>query len=206
MNQYKTTEERDDVLFAFHQACERPTADQIIEWSERYPQFAEDIRAHAVISRDWAACEELSTVEADETMLERGYSNALSKLYDAEIKASSSASSSTAARSFQEILAQRNKEVFQIAGELDIARGILADLFNGWMLAPVRKRLIDAVMSSLSISRAAFDAAFSLANQSPRLGHAKAHQGPSIVRRPCDEIIRESNMSEERKRYWLEED
>src|ERR1700720_1062418 len=98
MSKHNIAEERDDVLFAFHQACERPTAQQIIEWAERYPQFADDIRAHAAVSRDWAACKELPVAEADETMLDRAYSNALSALYDAEIKASSSASSSSAAQ------------------------------------------------------------------------------------------------------------
>jgi hypothetical protein len=205
MNTYNKNEERDEVLFAFHQACERATADEIIEWTERYPQFAEDIRAHAAVSRDWVACEGLPAAEADGTMLERAYSNALSKLYDAELKASASGAGRSAAQGFQEILAQRNKEIFELAGELDIARSVLADLFNGWMLAPVRKRLIDAVTSSLSITRSAFDAAFALASQNPRFGYAKAEQAPIVIQRSCDDIIRDSNMSEERKAYWLEE-
>jgi hypothetical protein len=49
------TPNRDDALWAFHLACERPTAEQITDWTRRYPQFAEDIRAHAAVARDWAA-------------------------------------------------------------------------------------------------------------------------------------------------------
>lgn len=49
------THSLDDVLFAFHQACLRPTAEEIIDWTTRYPQFADDIRAHAGVARDWAA-------------------------------------------------------------------------------------------------------------------------------------------------------
>ena len=37
------------VLFAFHRKCERPTALQMIAWTERYPQFADDIREHAAV-------------------------------------------------------------------------------------------------------------------------------------------------------------
>ena len=37
--------DRDEVLFAFHQACNDPTAQEIIKWVKRYPQFANDIRA-----------------------------------------------------------------------------------------------------------------------------------------------------------------
>lgn len=205
MTMHSGAEDRDEVLFAFHQACERPTAEQIIDWTERYPQFAEDIRAHAAVSRDWAACEGLPVAEADEAMLARGYSNALNALYNAEIEASASATVS-ASQGFHDILSARGKEVYQLASGLDIARSVLADLFNGWMRGPVRKRLADAVISALSITREAFDNALLFALQNPRLGHAKADGVPTITPRSCDEIIRESNMSDERKRYWLEED
>jgi hypothetical protein len=205
MSQHYRKEERDDVLFAFHQACERPTAEQIIAWTDRYPQFADDIRSHAAVSRDWAASEGLPAIEADETMLARAYSNALNALYEAEINASSAAPARVA-KNFHELLKDRGKEVFELANELDIARSVPADLFNGWMLAPVRKRLIDAVMSSLKITRAMFDDALAFALQNPRFGHAKADNTPTVVARPCDEIILDSNMSPERKRFWLEED
>lgn len=203
MTTHKGAEDRDEVLFAFHQACECPTADQIIDWADRYPQFAEDIRAHAAVSRDWAAQEGLPVVEADASMLARGYSNALNALYNAEIEASASASAS---QGFHDILSARGKEVFQLANELDIARGVLADLFNGWMLAPVRARLRDAVIRSLAMTRDAFDNSLKFALQNPRLGYAKADNTPTVKARSCDEIIRESNMSPERQRYWLEED
>jgi hypothetical protein len=205
MNQNKRKEERDEVLFAFHQACDRPTAEQIIAWTTRYPQFAEDIRAHAAISRDWAESEVLPALEPDETMLARTYSIALNALYEADAKASSPAPVQ-AAKSFQEVIKEHGKEVFQLAAELDIDRGVLADLFNGWMLAPVRKRLVDAVTASLSMTRAMFDNALTFALQNPRFGYAKADSAPSVTARPCDEIIRASNMPPERKRYWLEED
>jgi hypothetical protein len=205
MNQQNRKEDRDEVLFAFHQACERPTAEQIIAWADRYPQFADDIRSHAAVSRDWSASADLPAVDADETMLARAYSNALNALYQAEIDASSAAVPQTA-KTFHDILKERGKEVYQIAGELDIARSVLADLFNGWMLAPVRKRIVDAVISSLKITRAAFDEALALALQRPQMDYAKASGTPTITPRTCDEIVRDSNMSAERKRYWLEED
>lgn len=205
MTAHDRTEDRDEVLFAFHQAYERPTAEQIIEWTDRYPQFAEDIRAHAAVSRDWVASEGVPAVQADETMLARGYSNALNALYSAEIKASTPATVS-ASQGFHEMLAARGREVFEIASDLDIARGVLADLFNGWMRGPIRKRLVDAVLHSLAITRDAFDNALELALQNPYLGHAKADRAPTVTPRRCDDIIRDSNMSPERIRYWLEED
>ena len=55
MTDHNKVDELDGVLFAFHQACANPSADEIIAWTSRYPQFAADIRAHAAILKDWAA-------------------------------------------------------------------------------------------------------------------------------------------------------
>ena len=33
----KNDTRRDEVLFAFHEACEHPTAESITEWTRRYP-------------------------------------------------------------------------------------------------------------------------------------------------------------------------
>ena len=81
------TPDRDNVLFAFHEACPRPTAEQIIDWTSRYPQFADDIRAHAAVARDWAARKELPAEEPSESALARAYSRALNALYKADAEA-----------------------------------------------------------------------------------------------------------------------
>ena len=41
----KSKDTKDEVLFAFHEACEQPSAEDIIAWTRRYPQYADDIRA-----------------------------------------------------------------------------------------------------------------------------------------------------------------
>lgn len=58
--QLRRAKKRDEVLLAFQEACKRPTTEQILQWTNRYPDFAEDIRAHAAIARDWAASESTS--------------------------------------------------------------------------------------------------------------------------------------------------
>ena len=37
MTDPRKTEDRDSVLFAFHQECDRPTAEQIIAWANDTP-------------------------------------------------------------------------------------------------------------------------------------------------------------------------
>lgn len=72
---------RDEVLFAFHQACARPTADQIIEWTSKYPQFAEDIRDFAAVALEWEDADEATSEAPTELELNRAFSNALNALH-----------------------------------------------------------------------------------------------------------------------------
>ncbi len=69
---------RDDVLYAFHEECERPTAADIVIWAAKYPQFAEDIRTHAAIARDMNASTQ--GVEATTQLLDKAYDNALKQI------------------------------------------------------------------------------------------------------------------------------
>jgi hypothetical protein len=193
--------ERDRVLMAFHNECRKPTVEQLLAWIERYPQYADDLRAHAAVARDWAAGDEGTNEEVSQSALDTAYSNALNAIYSAR----KSETQTNAATSFDDIVAARNIDVVDMADEMDIARGVLADLFDGAMLRPARKRLKDAVCEMLKITSAMFDGAHDLALNNPRLGHAKATGAPVMRARPYDEIIRDSPMTPERIRYWLEE-
>jgi exosortase len=88
-------EERDEVLFALHRAVNDPTAEQIIEWVQRFPQFADDILAHAVILKDWADGESLPMEEAEEAMLTHSRSRALDALSCALLSLGSEQSSAS---------------------------------------------------------------------------------------------------------------
>ncbi len=150
---------RDEVLFAFHQDCERPTAEQILDWTRRYPQFADDIRAHAAVARDWAAMEGRPAELPDETLLARGFSRVLDALYNAETVVEAAAPATTPQASFHELMAARRTDVRALARELDIERGVIADLMSGRMRAPAGKRFASAVTAALSISPEVFEQA-----------------------------------------------
>jgi len=203
MTDQNRIDDLDEVLFAFHRACANPSAAEIIAWTGRYPQFAEDIRAHAAILKDWAARRNLPADEPDEIMLARARSRALDALYNAEVARRSDASASP--RSFEQMMQTRGTDLPELARQLDVARSVLADLMSGGMHAPVGKRLVDALTHALAITEDAFQSALQAALRSPRLGHAKAEETPSIVPRSYAEIIADSSMLPERKRYWLGE-
>ena len=205
MTDLTNTTDRDEVLFAFHEAFDQPTAQDIIEWVRRYPQFAEDIREHAAIAWDWATRAKGPEEPVDETMSARGYSQALNIIYSSEL-ASASSEALPSKRTFQQMQEAIGKQTHEIARDLDISRAVLSDLFNGWMSPPIRKRVSDSLRLLFSATAEEFKFALDSALQAPRLGHAESTHTPVIVLRSCDEIILDSSMSAARKRYWLEED
>lgn len=199
---------RDDVLWAFHQACSRPTAEEIIEWISRYPQFAEDIRAHAAVARDLDARKDLPSEEPSETMLEHAYSRALSALYKAEVE-HPAPEKREVPRSFQQILAAREKDVpmlaREIGGDVEIKRSVVAALVNGTMRPPIGSRFRKAMTNALSITADVFDAALQMALAEPRLGHAKSDTPPTVNARSYEEIVRSSGMTLTQIQYWLDQ-
>src|ERR1700687_4262560 len=205
MTNRSQTPSRDDVLFAFHDACPRPTVEQIIDWTSRYPQFADDIRAHAAVARDWAAREGLPAEEPSETMLARAYSRALNAIYKAD--AETKPADTGATQSFQDIIAARGTSVaaltHEVGGTVGIGRGVLADLVNGAMCGPIGQRFRDALCRALAITRERFYAALELALAAPRVGHARADAAPTVNARSYEEVIRSSGMTPEQIRYWL---
>ena len=196
------TKDRDDVLYSFHTACPAPSAADIIEWTKRFPQYAEDIRAHAAIARDWAAQAEVD-VEVDEVTFQRAHSRALNIIYRS---AEADSVAPPQAVGFFELLARAGTKISRIATEIGIARAVVADLFNGWMRPPVGGRLSRAVMNALRIDQAAFDRELLFALANPRMGEAKASGPPQVLQRSYREIVESSGMSAERIHYWLEED
>lgn len=197
--------QRDEVLFAFHRECPRPTADDILQWTKRHPELADEIIEYAALRLDWAAMEGEPEEEVDEVLLTRGHSRALNALYNAKRAAEAKGAESDPA-TFDSLLSSAGKSVPLLARELDVGRDVLSDLIAGRMLKPIGKRLTAAVMGAVHASEAAFQNAVDYAIANPRLGMAKANRQPTVVARPYEEIIRRSSMSDERIAYWLGED
>jgi hypothetical protein len=195
---------RDEVLFAFHRDCTHPTAEQIIEWTQRYPEFADDIRAHAAIICDSAANEGTEEEEVDELWMNRANSRALNAIYAAQVAAQSAAGSDSDV-TFDQLMSAAGFATPQLSRALDIGREVLSDLFRGRMRPPIGQRLVAALMEKLQATQAQFDHALSRAMARPSVGHARATQQPTVVQRSYEEIVRSSSMSPERVSYWLDE-
>jgi hypothetical protein len=205
MTATNTNIDRDEVLFAFHQECERPTASQIAEWMNRYPQFADDIRAHAAVRLDRAPGTE-TAIEPDETMLARGRSRALNAVYKARQEKEEEQDRTLSQTTWQQMLDSKGITVPQLARQIDIDRMVLAELAAGRMRLPIGKRLLAALTETLDGIPAHLEAAIAKLVAAPRFGLAKADRQPTILARSYEEVIRASSMSEERQEYWLGED
>ena len=206
MNKQNKTAERDDVLFAFHSECARPTAADVAKWVELYPQFADDIREHAAIGNEWdeSACE---ASDVDESTLARGRSNALNLLHQVrQERPQQQAVEETASESWPQLVSRAGFDIPRLARTINIDRMVLAELNAGRICMPIGKKLRDALSDVLNVSMERLILAISrLLNQPMRLGHAKA-DGPPIIRtRTYEEVIRASPMSPEDKTRWLSE-
>ena len=196
---------RDEVLFAFHEACERPTAEQIVDWTERHPEFAEDIREHAELLFSWLTRNEHPADEPDEAMIARGWSWTLNAIYKAE-KEAEAAPEVKSVENFSQLLQGRSMTIPALARQLDIDRLVVGELNAGRMKPPIGDRLTAALAEALKISSKHLAAAIQQSFASPAIGHAKAGQKPTVNAQTYDEVVSSSSMSEEKKRYWLGKD
>ena len=196
--------DRDDVLFAFHQTCDNPTAEQVSEWTRRYPQYADDIREHAALRAQWASDSDEHGAEPDESMLARGRSHALNLLHSARQEA---AAQSDSEKTWAQALSAGGFDIPRLARCINIDRMVLAELNAGRMRLPLGRRLTDALTDVLGMSAVWLKRVVSDLLAGPRrLGHAKADEAPTINTRSYAEVIHASSMSEDEKRYWLGED
>lgn len=148
------------------------------------------------------ADEEENPMEVPETVFRRGYSRALSALYSADLE--NAASESNTYRSFEAVLEARGKTIPTLASEFDIRRSIIADLFGGRVSPPLSKRMTEALQRSLAISAEKVLELLQNALGQPRLGMAKATKISAVAARPFEDVIRSSDMSGEKIRYWLD--
>jgi hypothetical protein len=196
---------REEVLFAFHRECTTPTLDQIVDWTKRHPEYAEEILDHAAIMRDWAAEDGPEEDEVDEVMLTRARSRALNAVFNAQ-NAQSLASDANENVTFDLLMSAAGTTTAQLSRLIDIGRDVLSDVFRGRMRRPIGPKLENSLLTTLRTTKEKLELALTYALANPSIGHAKATMRPTVIQRSYEEIIRSSEMSPERKSFWLDED
>ncbi|WP_045837025.1 hypothetical protein [Hyphomicrobium sp. 99] len=195
---------RDEVLFAFHEACEHPTAEQILEWTSRYPEFADDIIAHAEHQLSWKAQPELHGVEPDEADIARNWSWTLNAIYDAEKAGSLEAAKG--GETFSQLLERAGVTIPALARRIEIDRLVLGELNAGRLRLPIDSRLLQALSNALGSAASDLEQSIARTLSAPMLGNAKASNKPEVHTQSYEAVILNTDMSEEKKNYWLGRD
>jgi hypothetical protein len=200
----KNDTRRDEVLLAFHEACEHPTAETIAEWTGRYPEFADDIIAHAEHQLAWQARLDLHDREPDEADVNRNWSWTLDAMYKAQN--AQQPGSDAAAETFSQLIEQQGLTIPSLARKLDIDRLVIGELNAGRMRLPIHDRLSDALANALGRSKEVLQSVLVRTLATPALGNAKAEMTPVVHRQSYEEVVLSSEMSTEKKNYWLGRD
>lgn len=202
MTNHQLNTDRDTVLYAFQDACDRPTPAQILDWTKRFPQFADDIIETANLLLELQPDREEPVQEASDSLLRRVQSDALSAVFEAEQAASGDGDS--AAMDFATLVTSRATTVPALAREIEIDRVVLGELIAGRLLGRAGSVLLRALAWALQVSIPRLEQA--IARASPSLGLAKASGPPKALSRRYEDIINASMvMTDDQKRYWLGE-
>lgn len=178
-----SSEELDEVIFQFHQAVDVVTPKVLKEWTSRYPQYANEIRSHAI---EIADMELLASIRPQ-----------------AAVKAAPSPKPSL------RVVAQgAGMSLRDLADAMTVPRSIVSDI-NAGRIEPASiprrfarvgaEKLGLAALWMLDVARAS--------SEPPAAAAFKAKNGPSEGRkRSWQEAIDASEMTEEARAFWLKED
>lgn len=178
-----TPQTLDDVLFEFHQVPDPISPKLLNAWTSRYPQFADEIRAHAV------------------------------EIMDMELLASTQGASAAQTRVSEAVtlraaLQEAGTSLRDFADRLDISRSVVSDINSGRIdPATISKRF--ARLGAAQIDRAMdwFEAVVRSSRETGPAPAFKAKALPSVGRqRTWEEAIRGSEMDEDRRSFWLSDE
>lgn len=177
------SETLDDVLFEFHQVADPISPELLNVWTGRYPQFADEIRAHAV------------------------------EIMDMELLASTQAAAAAQSLvgetvTLRAALQEAGTSLRDFADRLDISRSVVSDINSGRIdPATIPKRF--ARLGAAQIDRAMdwFESIVRSSRERAPTPAFKAKAAPSTGRqRTWEEAIRGSDMDEDRRSFWLSDE
>jgi hypothetical protein len=178
-----SSEEIDEVLLQFHEAVDVVTPKVLKEWTNRYPQYANEIRRHAVEIADMELLASIRPPAAVEVV--------------------------PSPKPSLRIIAQgAGMSLRDLADAMTVPRSIVSDI-NAGRIEPASiprrfarigaEKLGLAALWVLEVARAS--------SEPPAVAAFKAKNGPSEGRkRSWQEAIEASEMTDEARAFWLNED
>lgn len=118
----------EDVLFAFRHEHERPSPDAVLEWTTRYPRFANEIREAAAL---WAEMEMQAKLNRpspdDEKLVMEARSAALNALHSA----SKARSGAAEPRTLSEAIRQNGTTAAELGRQLSLPATVISQVVRG---------------------------------------------------------------------------
>ena len=197
----------DDALNTFVQGNDRPTARNVQEWVDRYPQFRKDLVEFAAV---WAEqlvlpkAEEIG-VEAEKVLVDRAMSHVLNVAYSRDVEMLEQTTSDDPVRSLTEDAQRAGTKPAQLAKACGLDLGLLSKL-NSRQIQPwtIPAELIGMLVEQLNKSVAALMIFFA---GSPRAAAGKAYlsrgKPTGTAQQSFAEAVRQSSLSDEEKARWL---
>ncbi|GJD34010.1 helix-turn-helix domain-containing protein [Methylobacterium aerolatum] len=175
----------DEVLFAFHQAVDIPGPGDVALWTKQYPQFADEIRAHAVEIIDMEALASAEPSSGETTVAKPA--------------------AATDNRTLREIARAKGTTLADFAEDIGLSSAIVADVNTGRirpetvtqkfkrLTADYFKMTIDEIASIIAGQK-----------EQPALAMLKSKSG-YVQGEPVtwEEAVLASDMDEEDKTLWL---
>ena len=193
INDGKETMELHDALLEFELACPLPTMDDVREWQARYPAYERQILDHAAeVAEDalsGSALQEAKFDKRDEPYVARALEAAVAARGMARPKA------------LADVARASGRSTEEVADAVGLPARIVADVLSGAIFGDLPKRLVERLASFLP-EMGGLGPMVGAAS----LGHASASGAPIRGTRTFAQAVEESDMSPERKAYWLDAD
>lgn len=181
-------EDLDDVLFRFHQDAERVTPELVGRWVNRYPHFADDIRAHAVeiIDMQFLAGRDIGAAKAP----------------------AAEPATPVAGTTLRAVAKAAGTSLRDLADDLGIARSIVSDLNTATIeTASVQGRFVRLASERLGVTREWLSAVLAGPGEASAGAAFKSEGVPGVGRRRTwEEAVRDSDMEPARKAFWTVEE
>ena len=199
----------DDALNTFVQENDRPTAENLQDWVDRYPQFRKDLVEFAAI---WAeqlvlpGADEMGT-EAEKVLVDRAMSHVLNVAYHRDVETLEQTTSDEPVRSLTDDAQRVGTKPAQLAKACGLDLSLLSKLnkrqIQPWTIPAV---LIAMLAEKLDKAIAALKIFFA---GPPRATAGKAYlsrdKPTGMAQQSFADAVRQSSLSDEEKARWLNE-
>ena len=184
-----------DALLEFELACPLPTMDDVREWQDKYPAFQREILDHAAEVAD----DVLSGSPLREAKFDKRDEPFVARALEAAITARGMGRPTT---TLADAARASGRSTEEIAAAVDLPARIMADVLSGAILGGLPSKLVKRLASFLP----EMGGLGSMATGAVSMGHASAKGAPVRATRTFAQAVEESDMSPDRKAFWLDVD